>query len=112
MAGPQRSIIELTGCAAGHLEAYCSPSSGFGWPDYDTDPAPGRLVPGDLLAPAWLSYPIPTKYLQLMSASDGNAYDRLRKGGCCFPAAGPPDRGAVCTPGVTRPADEPWDGDA
>lgn len=74
-----RSIVELTGCANRHLETYCSPASGFGWPDYDVDPAPGRLVPGDLLAPAWLSYPIRTKYLQEMSADNGNAYHRLRK---------------------------------
>lgn len=79
MTRRRRSVLELRDCAGRHLEEYCASSSAFGWPDYDTDPARGRLVPGDLLAPAWLSYAIPAKYLQLMSADDGNAYNRLRK---------------------------------
>lgn len=78
MTRQRRSVVELAHCASSHLEKYCSPLSRFGWPDYDIDPAPGRLVPGDLLAPAWLSYPIPPRYLQYMSANDGNAYRRLR----------------------------------
>ncbi len=78
MTRRQRSVVDLAGCASDHIAEYCSPSLKFGWPDYDTDPAPGRLVPGDLLAPAWLSYPIPTKYLQCMSADDDNPYHRLR----------------------------------
>lgn len=79
MTGQARSVLELAGCASSHLEEYCLPSSAFGWPDYDIDPAHGRLVPGDLLAPAWLSYSIPPKYLQPMSADDGNAYASLRE---------------------------------
>ena len=79
-----RSISELSDTAANKLATYCSPTSGYAWPQYDTDLTPGVLASIDFLSPALLSYPIKSKYLESIFASDqpestqaSNPYFRL-----------------------------------
>lgn len=45
---------------------YVAPSKKFGWPLYDEDLMPARLVGVDLTAPGLLSYPIKSTYLDCM----------------------------------------------
>jgi hypothetical protein len=67
------------------LQRYCSATSGYAWPAYDIDLNPGSLTATDHLAPALLSYPIKSKYLNEMfreptrgEGAIGNSYYDLR----------------------------------
>jgi len=59
------------------LKEYCSLSSRYAWPAYDSDLVPGHLQPIDSVAPSLLSYPIPSNILQQLHAADGNKYAKL-----------------------------------
>lgn len=77
-----RSIRSLKNVGAGYLAEYCATTSGFAWPEYDIDRCPEELVPTDVLAPAFLSYPIRGQYIQQMfrqpsSGSLPNSFARL-----------------------------------
>lgn len=65
-----RSISELSDTAPNELATYCSPTSGYAWPQYDTDLTHDILAPIDFLSPALLSYPIKSKYLNAMFESN------------------------------------------
>ena len=75
------SLSDLSAAAPGYLKTYCSPASAYAWPHYDEDLLPTVLTATDLLAPAYLSYPIKRTYLEQMHRLvDGatNEYGRLR----------------------------------
>jgi hypothetical protein len=55
------------------LEKYVALDQPFGWPLYDQDPTPDVLVGVDLAAPALLSYPIKSKYLDQMGRKSDEA---------------------------------------
>lgn len=76
MPAPIPSVANLP-CAAEHVAEYCSAESGHAWPRYDEDPLPNCLTPLDILAPALLSYPIKTVYLNQMFQRhpDGRPYN-------------------------------------
>jgi hypothetical protein len=65
-----------------HIETYVSANLPYGWPLYDQDPSPDVLVGVDLAAPALLSYPIKSKYLDQMGRTPGadssNPYHALQ----------------------------------
>lgn len=51
-----------------HLDAYVDPAGEYGWPLYDQDPTPNKLIGVDLVAPALLSYPIRSEHLNQMGS--------------------------------------------
>lgn len=67
------SVASLASTAAGSLAAYCDGSAGYAWPAYDVDDRRGYLVPTDVVAPAFLSYPIKGAYLNEMFRRDAPA---------------------------------------
>lgn len=110
----QGTVGWLEGCAERHAEAYCGPSSPYAWPAYDEDLLPGDLTPTDFLAPALLSYPIPTRLLNEMFRRHahgpvneyGVLFDRLRNvvsdeaaSNLAFDALGEGDLQDAATPG-------------
>lgn len=74
------SVASLASSAAGHLANYCDSAGGYAWPAYDIDDRVGHLVPTDVLAPAFLSYPMKGTYLNEMFRHDvpANPYAVLR----------------------------------
>lgn len=75
----QRSIVDLSDFAGSFLADYCDPASRYAWPHYDTDRCPEELLAIDLLAPAFLSYPIRRDYFEpmLQTEVEGNCYAEL-----------------------------------
>jgi len=59
-----RTVQALAALGEDYLAEYCAPKNGYAWPAYDVDYCPHDLVPTDILAPAFLSYPIKGKYVQ------------------------------------------------
>lgn len=76
MGSTPRSIDELRASAPANIKRYCDSSSRFAWPSYDVDSSPTRLEPIDVLAPAFLSYPIKRDYFEpmLQATPDGGHY--------------------------------------
>jgi len=60
------SVASLASTAPEYLAKYCDESRGYAWPTYDIDDRRGSFAPTDVLAPAFLSYPIKGAYLNEM----------------------------------------------
>ena len=76
------SVADLAPGAVDALRRYCAPGGPYAWPAYDTDANTSELTSIDVLAPAFLSYPIRGSYLnQMFQRNDqggpGNDYASL-----------------------------------